>query len=144
MKLYDKRDSQKDGCAWIEGRSVSKPETEIVQAPMINSTLIGFRVGDLHVVGLLCGLVSHVLVLLTDSVHVDDSATLLDLRKGTAGPGGGSAGLAADWRATPRGTVGVRVEGGMPAGDGGTRRCNTRTRSVPDTTGRLGVEARRD
>ena len=146
MKLYNKRDSQKDGCAWIEGHSVSKPETEIVEAPMINSILFGFRVRDLHVVGLglglLCGLVSHVLVLLTDSVHVDESATLLDLRKGTAGPGGGSAGLAAGWRATPRGTVGVRIEGRTPAGDGGTRRCNTR--SVTDATGRLGVEARGD
>ena len=43
---------------------------------------IGFRVGDLHVVGLglglLRGLVSHVLVLLTDSVHVDDRAAFLD------------------------------------------------------------------
>lgn len=143
MKLYNKRDSQKDGCAWIEGHSVSKPETEIVQAPVINNFSIGLRVGDLHVIGLglglLCGLVSHVLVLLTDSVHVDDSATLLGLREGTAGPGGGSAGLAAGWRATPRGAVGVRIEGRAPAGDGGTRRCNTR--SVTDATGRLGVEA---
>lgn len=92
MKLYNKRDSQKDGCAWIEGHPVSKAETEIVQAPVINNFSIGFRVGDLYVVGhglgLLCGLVSHVLVLLTGSVHVDDSATLLDLREGAAGPRG--------------------------------------------------------
>jgi len=146
MKLYNKRDSQKDRCAWIEGHPVSRPETEIVQASVVNNFSIGIRVGDLHVIGhglgLLRGLVSHVLVLLTDSVHVDLSATLLDLREGTAGPSGGSAGLAAGWRATSRGTVGVRVEGSTSAGDGGTRRCNTR--SVPDATGRLGVEARGD
>lgn len=64
------------------------------QAPTINKISIGLRVGDLHVVaiglglGHLRGSVSHVLVLLTDSVHVDDSGRVLDLCEGTAGPGG--------------------------------------------------------
>ena len=51
MKLYNKRDSQKDRCAWIEGHPVSRPETEIVQASVVNNFSIGIRVGDLHVIG---------------------------------------------------------------------------------------------
>ena len=64
------------------------------QASVINKLSVGLRVGDLHVVaigldlGHLRGSVSHVLVLFTDSVHVDDSRRVLDLCEGTAGPGG--------------------------------------------------------
>jgi len=87
MKLYNSRDSQKDECM-DQGRPISKPETEIGHAPMINSVSIGIRVGDLHVLGLLRSLVSHGLVLLTNSVHVDGSRSLLDLWEGAAGPGG--------------------------------------------------------
>lgn len=118
----------------------------IVQAPIFNNFfLIRLRVRDLQAVGLGLGLlrslVSHVLVLLTDGVHVDGSGSLSDLCEGAAGLGGGSAGHAAGWRATTRGTVGVRVELGLvrsPASGGRARGCD-RGRG-PDATGRLGVE----
>jgi hypothetical protein len=77
---------------WTAGHPISKPETEIDQTPMINSCSIRLGVRDLQIVGLLLGLirglVSHVLVLLADSVHVDSSGSLPDLWEVVAGLGG--------------------------------------------------------
>jgi len=106
---------------------------------------IRFRVSDLEVVGLGLGLlrslVSHVLVLLADSVHVDGSGSVSDLCESAAGLGGGRAGHAASWGATTRRTVGVRVEPGLvraSASGGRARGCDNRR--GPGATGRLGVE----
>ena len=71
-----------------QGRPISKPETEIGHAPTISSFSIGIRLGDLQIVGLFRGLVSHVLVLLTDSVLVDGNRSFPDLWEDAAGPGG--------------------------------------------------------
>lgn len=75
----------------VEGRPISKPETEMVQAPMDISPLVRIGVSDLQVVGLLLSLlrgqVSHVLLLHADSVHVDSSGSLLGLWEDVAGLG---------------------------------------------------------